>query len=114
VLLALAWIALPFVVITALFDLLYKIVPDTRIEWRDVWVGAAVPSALFSIGKFLIGFYIGKAGVGSAYGAAASLVVFLVWVYYSAQVFFLGAEFTKAFADAHGSRAPVPRQLILS
>ncbi len=85
--------------------LLYKIVPDTRIEWRDVWVGAAVTSALFSTGKFLIGFYIGKSGVGSAYGAAASLVVFLVWIYYSAQVFFLGAEFTRVYADHHGSRS---------
>jgi membrane protein len=106
VLLHLASIALSFVVITVLFALLYKIVPDTQIEWRDVWVGAAVTSALFSAGKFLIGFYIGKSGVGSAYGAAASLVVFLVWIYYSAQIFFLGAEFTQVYADRRGSRSP--------
>ena len=104
-LLHLASIALSFLVITVLFALLYKIVPDTRIEWRDVWVGAAVTSALFSTGKFLIGFYIGKSGVGSAYGAAASLVVFLVWIYYSAQVFFLGAEFTRVYAHRRGSRS---------
>jgi membrane protein len=97
--------ALSFVVITVLFALLYKIVPDTRIEWRDVWVGAAVTSVLFSAGKFLISFYIGKSGVGSAYGAAASLVVFIVWIYYSAQVFFLGAEFTRVYADRRGSRS---------
>ncbi len=94
-----------FATITVLFALLYKLVPDTPIEWRDVWIGAAVTSLLFSIGKFLIGLYLGKASVGSAYGAAGSLVVFLVWVYYSAQVFFLGAEFTHSFAKRHGSRA---------
>jgi membrane protein len=77
-LLHLASLLVSFLVVTALFALLYKTVPDTHIEWRDVWVGAAVTSALYSIGKFLIGVYLGKAGVGSAYGAAASLVVFLV------------------------------------
>jgi membrane protein len=94
-----------FIGITLLFALLYKVVPETRIEWRDVWVGAAVTASLFSMGKFLIGLYLGKAGVGSAYGAAGSLVVFMVWVYYSAQIFFLGAEFTRTFAERHGSRA---------
>ena len=79
--------------------------PDIHIEWRDVVIGAAVTSLLFSIGKFLIGLYLGKASVGSAYGAAGSLVVFIVWVYYSAQIFFLGAEFTHVFAERHGSRA---------
>lgn len=94
-----------FVAVTVLFALLYKVVPDVRIEWEDVWMGAAVTSLLFSIGKFLIGLYLGKASVGSAYGAAGSLVVFLVWVYYSAQIFFLGAEFTHIFAERRGSRA---------
>jgi membrane protein len=94
-----------FLIVTGLFALLYKVVPDVRIEWRDVWIGAAVTSFLFSIGKFLIGLYLGKASVGSAYGAAGSLVVFIVWVYYSAQIFFLGAEFTHVFAERHGSRA---------
>ncbi|HLK67491.1 MAG TPA: YihY/virulence factor BrkB family protein [Bryobacteraceae bacterium] len=96
---------LTFAAVTVLFALLYKVVPDVHIEWRDVWIGAAVTSLLFSIGKFLIGLYIGKASVGSAYGAAGSLVVFLVWVYYSAQIFFLGAQFTHIFAERHGSRA---------
>ncbi len=98
-------ILLSFGAITILFALLYKVVPDVQIEWRDVWIGAAVTAALFSIGKFLIGLYLGKASVGSAYGAAGSLVVFLVWVYYSAQIFFMGAEFTHTFANRHGSRA---------
>ncbi|PWU07719.1 MAG: ribonuclease BN [Terriglobia bacterium] len=96
---------LSFAAFTGLFALLYKVVPDVRIEWQDVWIGAAVTSLLFSVGKFLIGLYLGKAGVGSAYGAAGSLVVLLIWVYYSAQVFFLGAEFTHIFAERHGSRA---------
>jgi membrane protein len=94
-----------FVAVTVLFALLYKFVPDVHIWWRDVAIGAAVTSLLFSIGKFLIALYLGKASVGSAYGAAGSLVVFIVWVYYSAQIFFLGAEFTHVFAERHGSRA---------
>lgn len=94
-----------FLVVTVLFALLYKVVPDAGIAWRDVWIGAAVTSLLFAIGKFLIGLYLGKASVGSAYGAAGSLVVFIVWVYYSAQIFLAGAEFTRAFAERHGSRA---------
>jgi membrane protein len=105
VVLHLANLAISWVAVTALFALLYKVVPDVKIEWRDVWIGAAVTSLLFSVGKFLIGLYLGKASVGSAYGAAGSLVVFLVWVYYSAQIFFLGAEFTHVFAGRHGSRS---------
>lgn len=96
--------------VTLLFALLYKVVPDARIEWRDVWIGAAVTSLLFSIGKSLIALYLGKASMGSAYGAAGSLVVFLVWTYYSAQIFLLGAEFTHAFASRHGSRARAPAE----
>jgi membrane protein len=96
---------LSFLAITILFALLYKVVPDVYIEWKDVIIGAAVTSLLFSIGKFLIGLYLGKASVGSAYGAAGSVVVFIVWVYYSAQIFFLGAQFTRVFAERHGSRA---------
>jgi membrane protein len=94
-----------FLAVTILFALLYKVIPEVHIEWRDVWIGAAVTSALFSLGKLVIGLYIGKAGVASAYGAAGSLVAFLIWVYYSAQIFFLGAEFTHTFAERHGSRA---------
>ena len=104
-LLHLGSIAVSFAVFTALFALIYKVIPDAHVEWRDVWIGAAVTSFLFSVGKFLIGFYLGKAAVGSAYGAAGSLVVFLVWVYYSGQIFFLGAEFTHIFSERHGSRA---------
>jgi membrane protein len=98
-------LAISFLAVTLLFALLYKVVPDVRIEWKDVAIGAAVTSALFSTGKFLIGLYLGKASVGSAYGAAGSVVVFMVWVYYSAQIFFLGAQFTRVFAERHGSRA---------
>lgn len=94
-----------FVAVTILFALLYKVVPEVHIEWKDVAIGAAVTSLLFSIGKTLIGLYIGKAGVGSAYGAAGSVVVFIVWVYYSAQIFFLGAQFTRVYSERHGSRA---------
>jgi membrane protein len=104
-LLQLGNIVLSFLAVTILFALIYKVVPDVRIEWQDVWIGAAFTSLMFSIGKFLIGLYLGKAGVGSAYGAAGSLVVFLVWVYYSAQIFFFGAEFTRTFAERHGSRS---------
>jgi len=95
---------LSFVVITTLFAAIYRIMPDTRIEWRDVALGAAVTSLLFTVGKFLIGLYLGKATFASTYGAAASIVVLIVWVYYSGQIFFLGAEFTKAFADRYGSK----------
>lgn len=91
-------------VITGLFMLLYKVVPDLHIEWSDVILGAAITGLMFSIGKTLIGIYLGKAGVASTYGAAGSLVVVLVWVYYSAQIFFLGAEFTQAYAQRYGSR----------
>ena len=93
-----------FVVITLLFALIYKFLPDVEIGWNDVWIGAAITSLLFSIGKFLIGLYLGRGSVGSAYGAAGSLVVILIWVYYSAQILFFGAEFTQVYADAFGSR----------
>ena len=91
-------------VITVLFAMIYKFMPRVQIRWRDVWIGAFVTSALFSVGKFLIGLYIGKSGVESSYGAAGALVVLLVWVYYSAQIFLLGAEFTKVYAESQGSR----------
>jgi membrane protein len=93
-----------FVTITFLFALIYKYVPDVTLEWNDVWIGAAMTSLLFSLGKFIIGFYLGKAAVGSAYGAAGSLVVVLVWVYYSAQIFWYGAEFTQVYATSDGSQ----------
>ncbi len=93
-----------FVVVTGLFALIYKMLPRTRIAWRDVWAGSVVTTLLFTIGKFLIGVYLGRAGVESAYGAAGSLVVLIVWVYYSSQIFLLGAEFTWVYARRHGSR----------
>ena len=93
------------VVITLLFALIYRLVPSTRIKWSDVWVGAAFTAVLFTIGKYLIGLYLGKASVGSAYGAAGSLVALLVWVYYSAQIFLFGAEFTHVYAQMEGSRS---------
>lgn len=93
-----------FAIITILFGLIYKILPDVEIRWRDVWVGAAVTSLLFTIGKLGIGLYLGKSAVASAYGAAGSLIVLLAWVYYSAQIFFFGAEFTQVYANKFGSR----------
>ena len=93
-----------FLAITGLFAMIYKLLPSPRIAWRDVWVGAAVTSLLFWLGKFAIGIYIGKTAVGSTFGAAGTLVVLIVWVYYSAQIFLLGAEFTREYARLHGSR----------
>ena len=93
-----------FVVTTGLFAAIYKVIPDVRIEWRDVILGGAVTSLLFTIGKLFIGLYLGKASFASSYGAAASIVVLIVWVYYSSQIFFLGAEFTKVFANCYGSQ----------
>ena len=86
------------VVMTALFAVIYRILPDARIHWRDVLTGAAVTALLFTIGKTAISLYLGYAGLGSVYGAAGSLLVFLVWVYYSAQIFLFGAEFTEVYA----------------
>jgi membrane protein len=89
---------------TGLFAMIYKVMPRAKIAWRDVWIGAGVTAVLFEIGKFLVGLYLGKSGVASGFGAAGSLVVLLVWVYYSAQIFLLGAEFTHVYAQEHGSR----------
>jgi len=91
-------ILVSFVILTVLFAVIFKYVPEFRIEWKDVWVGAITTAVLFNIGKWLIGLYLGKAGVGSPYGAAGSLVAMVVWVYYSAQIFFFGAEFTRVYA----------------
>jgi membrane protein len=95
--------AFSFALATTVFAAVYKFMPRVKILWRDVWAGAAVTALLFTIGKFLIGLYIGKSAISSGFGAAGSLVVVLVWVYYSAQIFLLGAEFTKAYSQAHGS-----------
>lgn len=119
-----AWVGIPpalvqvanaaasFVVITVLFALLFKYLPDTVVAWRDVWLGAVVTSGLFTAGKALIGLYLGRSSLASVYGAAGSVVVLIVWVYYAAQIFFFGAEVTQAYAHRHGSRrdteAPTP------
>ncbi len=100
-----------FLVMTGLFAMIYKTLPSTRIVWGDVWVGAAVTSVLFWMGKVLIAAYIGHATVASMSGAAGTVVVVILWVYYSAQIFFLGAEFTREYAHRHGSRQNEPEPL---
>jgi len=97
--------SISFAITTLLFAMIYKLMPRARIVWQDVWVGAAVTAMLFEIGKFLIGLYLGKTSVASGFGAAGSLVVLLVWVYFSAQIFLLGAEFTWVYSHEYGSRA---------
>ncbi|HXW01095.1 MAG TPA: YihY/virulence factor BrkB family protein [Anaerolineae bacterium] len=92
-----------FGVITLLFAMIYKILPDVEIAWSDVWMGAAVTALLFSLGKFLIGLYIGHSAIASSFGAAGALAVILIWVYYSAQILLLGAEFTQSYAKRFGS-----------
>ena len=102
-----------FGVITFLFAVMFKYLPDIKIEWRDVWIGATFTSALFVLGKFAIGLYLGKSSAASVFGAAGSLVVILVWIYYSAQILFFGAEFTQVYANSHGSRRNSPTPLSL-
>lgn len=93
-----------FGVITFLFALIFKVIPDVEIEWRDVWFGAATTALLFTLGKFLLGLYLGKSTISSSYGAAGSIIVLVVWVYYSAQILFLGAELTQTHARRRGRR----------
>jgi membrane protein len=94
---------LSFAFLTVSFALIYKIIPRVTIGWGDVWLGALVTAVLFSIGKLLIGLYIGKTAIASTFGAAASVAVLLIWVYYAAQIFLLGAEFTRVYAHTYGS-----------
>lgn len=94
-----------FVVVTALFAMIFRFLPDLTIEWRDVWLGSAFTSFLFVLGKFALGLYLAKSAVGSSFGAAGSLVVLLIWIYYSAQIVLFGAEFTQVYARAEGSVA---------
>ena len=101
---ALANAVASFVLVAALFALIYKVMPRARVAWRDVWTGALFTALLFTAGKSLIGLYVGTSAVTSGFGAAGSLVVVLVWVYWSAQVFLFGAEFTWVYANAYGSR----------
>jgi membrane protein len=98
-----------FGLVTVLFAMIYKILPSVRIAWRDVVIGSVVTALLFSIGKFAIGLYLGNSAIASSYGAAGSVVLVLVWVYYSAQIFLLGAEFTKVYAHRYGSRRGLPQ-----
>ncbi len=104
--------ALNFIVslllLTALFGAIYKVLPDRSLQWGDVVIGALITSLLFNTGKSLIGWYIGSSAISSSYGAAGGLIVLLVWVYYSAQTFLLGAEFTKIYANRHGSKRRKP------
>ncbi|MBB4638597.1 YihY/virulence factor BrkB family protein [Longimicrobium terrae] len=95
-------LAISFVVITALFAAMFKVLPDARIAWRDVWVGAVVTSLLFLVGKFVLGFYLGRSNPGEAFGAAGSLALVLVWIYYSAMILLVGAEFTQTWAVTRG------------
>ena len=95
--------------VTALFALMFEFLPECRIAWRDVWLGAFVSALLFVVGQFLLGWYLGRAGVSSGYGSFGGLIVFLIWVYYSAQIMLLGAEFTRVYANRFGSRrSPAP------
>jgi len=94
-----------FGVVTLLFAMIYKILPDASIKWGDVWIGAVTTALFFTIGKILIGWYLGRSSVASAYGAAGSLVIVLIWVYYSAQILFFGAELTYAYANREGARS---------
>jgi membrane protein len=107
------WQAINFVVsfgvITLLFAMIFKVLPDVNIAWRDVWIGAIITALLFNSGKLLFGLYLGRSSVTSVYGAAGSLVVVLLWVYYSAQILFFGAKFTQVYSNRYGSRfEPMP------
>ena len=102
-------VALSFGLTTVLFALIYRFIPRANVAWHDVWIGAAVTAILFAVGKLLIGLYLGKSSVASSFGAAGSLVVVILWVYYSAQIFLFGAEFTWVYAHEHGSRRGEPR-----
>ncbi|RJQ71916.1 MAG: YihY/virulence factor BrkB family protein [Desulfobacteraceae bacterium] len=97
-------LSMSFAIITLLFAMIYKYLPDVKISWSDVMMGAVITSILFSIGKFLIGFYLGHVAFGSAYGAAGSFVVLLIWIYYSTLICFFGAEFTQVYASSIGVR----------
>ncbi|NIR49450.1 YihY/virulence factor BrkB family protein, partial [candidate division KSB1 bacterium] len=92
-----------FAVITVLFALIFRILPNAKIRWKDIWVGSAFISLLFTIGKLAIGFYLGRSDIASTFGAASSLVIVMLWAFYSAQIFLFGAEFTKTYANRFGS-----------
>lgn len=105
-------LVLDLVVITMMFALIFRFLPDAKIAWRDVWVGAGMTTALFIIGKWALGLYLGSGSAGSAYGAASALITTLLWVYYSAQILLFGAEFTQVYANAYGSHVePEPHAM---
>ena len=99
-----------FVAVTFIFAMMFKWLPDAQVDWRDVWLGAAITAAVFELGKLLIGIYIGRQAFDSTYGAAGSFVVLLIWVYYSAQLLLLGAEFTHVYASCYCPLAPLSGQ----
>jgi membrane protein len=101
-----------FAVITLLFAMIFRYLPDAKVSWEDVWVGSAATALLFTVGKTLIGLYLGKSSVASAYGAAGSLVVVLLWVYYSSQILFLGAELTQVYAKRYGQEIAPDRHAV--
>ena len=88
---------------TIFFGIIFKILPDSSVEWQDVWLGAAITAVLFAVGKHVISLYIGSSSIASTFGAASALIIVFVWVYYSAQIFLLGAEFAKAYGDMRRS-----------
>jgi membrane protein len=91
-----------FAVVTLLLAMIFKVLPDAQIRWRDVWIGAVITALLFGFGKWALGLYLGSGSAASAYGAASSLITLLLWVYYSAQILLFGAEFTQVYADYFG------------
>jgi len=97
------WFGASLAVVTVLFAAIFKVLPDAEVQWKEVWLGAFVTAVLFSIGRTLIGIYLGRSGTASSYGAAGSLVLFLLWIYYSSLIFLYGAEFTAAWARSHGA-----------
>jgi membrane protein len=102
-------------VFTGIFAMLFKVLPDVIIAWRDVWLGALMTAILFTLGKSAIGMYIGQSTLASSYGVAGSLIVLLVWVYYSAQIMFLGAEFTQVYANQYGKKIiPTDNAVLIS
>jgi membrane protein len=100
-------------VIILLFAMIFRYLPDVKIGWRDVWLGAALTAILFAIGKFILGIYLGSGAAGSAYGAASSLITLLLWIFYSAQILLFGAEFTQVYSTTYGSQVQPQEHAIM-
>jgi membrane protein len=103
-------VLLPLVVTTVLFALMFKVLPDVHLSWRDIWLGAFITAVLFTVGKAIIGFYLGNSRLGTAYGAAGSVLIILAWIYYSAQILLFGAEFTQVYVRRYGRQRVVPTE----